>query len=298
MTAAVLLRGGLTLYRVSLPEGPVASLPLDGAEVEVAAGYASPVAERAARWARAAPGAVTSPDAALRERFGRAGLEVGPTPRADLRRALARLPPVAASRRRAAALALARARLARALASEEETLIALAREEERVERALGRESGALAQFLAGPTGALAEYKDELAVERDALARHHARLVERLDREARKVVPNLSELLGSRVAARLVAAVGDRRTLSRISASRLQLLGARRRPQGGHGPRFGLIFRAARMVDVPLDRQGRYARSLAALAVIAARADELTHRDLSEALVARRDRRIRQLQRRP
>jgi RNA processing factor Prp31 len=51
-----------------------------------------------------------------------------------------------------------------------------------------------------------------------------------------------------------------------------------------------------MAEVPAELQGRYARSLAALAVIAARADALTHRDLGALLVARRDRRIERLQR--
>ena len=85
----------------------------------------------------------------------------------------------------------------------------------------------------------------------------------------------------------------------MSASRLQLLGSRRRPSTSRGPRFGLIYRGARLTDVPPDRVGAYARSLAALASIAARADWSTHRGIAEDLVARRDRRVGQLrQRRP
>ncbi|MGA8711381.1 MAG: C/D box methylation guide ribonucleoprotein complex aNOP56 subunit, partial [Thermoplasmata archaeon] len=76
-----------------------------------------------------------------------------------------------------------------------------------------------------------------------------------------------------------------------------LLGSRRRPSPERGPRFGIIFRADRLGDVPIGRRGAYARSLAALAAIAIRADAHTHRNISVDLVARRDRRIESLRRR-
>jgi RNA processing factor Prp31 len=85
----------------------------------------------------------------------------------------------------------------------------------------------------------------------------------------------------------------------MDASRLQLLGARRRPAAGpgaRGPRFGWLFRAERMDEVPPARRGAYARTLAGLAAAAARADATTRRDLSAALVARRDRRVSALRR--
>jgi RNA processing factor Prp31 len=59
----------------------------------------------------------------------------------------------------------------------------------------------------------------------------------------------------------------------------------------------VIRLADRMSDVPDDRRGAYARSLAALAVIAARADAYTHADLTPSLLARRDRRVETLRRR-
>jgi RNA processing factor Prp31 len=194
-------------------------------------------------------------------------------------------------------LLLARDRVQETLSSDEEALIALAREEERVERSVNRELGAAEQFLAAATGPLAEYAQDWATERASLSAHHDRLFERLEGLAQRTVPNLTRLVGARVAARLVALAGSRTALARVSASRLQLLGSRRRPGGGRGPRFGVVYRAARMGDVPRDRQGRYARSLAALASIAARADAISHRDLGELLVLRRDRRIDRLRRR-
>jgi hypothetical protein len=303
VTAAVLLRGGPTLFRLSPEADGVASLALgespSGAAEFVVASYGGPRGERLVRWVRegheSEPLAVAEPE--LLDRLAAAGIPARAATSAELRRARFVLPKVDPGKARAFALALARARVGRALASDEEALIALAREEERVERNLLRETGALDQFLTAPTGPLAEYVQELTTHRADVEDHLARLEARLDPIARRVVPNLSTLLGPRVAARLVAAAGGRAALARIPSARLQILGARRRPAGGRGPRFGLLFRATRMTDVPPDRQGRLARSLAALAVIAVRADAFTGADLSAVLLPRRDRRIAFLARR-
>ena len=215
---------------------------------------------------------------------------------AELRAVLPRLPLAPAAREREFALRVARAALERALNSPEEVLITLAREEERVERALGREDRAMASFLAAGSPALREYRDAWTETRDRLERHHGRLVALLERSARAVVPNLSTVVGEKAAARLVAAAGGVAPLGRMRSARLQLLGSRRRPSPERGPRYGLLYRAARMNDVPLGRRGAYARSLAALAAIAARADATTHREIGPMLVARRDRRVEALRR--
>ncbi|MCI4342574.1 MAG: hypothetical protein L3J92_00450 [Thermoplasmata archaeon] len=198
---------------------------------------------------------------------------------------------------RAFVLVLARLGLERALRSPEEVLISLAREEERLERALGREERAAAAFLPVSGTPLAEYQRSWDASREALAHHHAGLVRLLEQSAHALVPNLSAVLGEKVAARLVAAAGGRGPLGRMTSSRLQLLGTRRRPSPERGPRFGIIYRAVRMEEVPVARRGAYARSLAALGVIAARADATTGRPLALALIARRDRRVESLRQR-
>jgi snoRNA binding domain, fibrillarin len=191
-------------------------------------------------------------------------------------------------------LALAREALEEALRSPEEVLIALAREEERLERAVGREERAAASFIAVAGTALATYGPAWEASRRSLAQHHAALTALLEESARELVPNLSEVVGERVAARLVALAGGLRPLGRMSAGRIQVLGARRRPSAERGPRFGVLYRGARMSDVPVERRGAYARSLAALAALAARADATTRARLGPRLVARRDRRIERL----
>jgi hypothetical protein len=191
----------------------------------------------------------------------------------------------------------ARAALERTLASPEETVIALAREEERVERARTRDDGALASWVGPSEGPLADYEAAWRSYRVGLERHHTDLVRRLEGATRAVAPNLAKLVGARVAGRLIAAAGGLALLGRMPASRLQLLGSRRRPAGGRGPRFGLLYRAEGLDRLSPDRQGAYARSLAALAVIAARADATTRADVAAALLPRRERRRAQLERR-
>ena len=223
-----------------------------------------------------------------------------PVQEADTREwhvALGALPPAPARAEREEILARARSDLDAALRSPEEVVISLAREQARLERAVGREDRAAEAFVAPAGTPLAEYARRWGTARGALAEHRAALDRLLDTEAQRVLPNLSSVVGPRTAARLAAAAGGLPPLARMSASRLQLLGSRRRPSPERGPRYGAIYLADTLDSVPEHRRGAYARSLAALAVIAVRADVLTHRDVSAGLVRRREARREQLRRR-
>jgi len=215
----------------------------------------------------------------------------------ELRFAREQAPWPEADEEREFALDSAEAAVTSALRSPVEVLISLAREEERLERTLEREARASESFIAVEASPLADYAVSWARSRSQLAAHHGTLAELLEREARRTLPNLSALVGPRVAGRLLARAGGLAGLGRLRAPRLQLLGSRRRPSAERGPRFGVIYRADRMEEVPADRRAAYARSLAALASIAARADATTHANLAPILVARRDRRVSDLQRR-
>lgn len=191
-------------------------------------------------------------------------------------------------------LDLARTRLAVRLSSPEETLITLAREEERVERALRRETEAGKAVVTGSSESLRAYATA-ANEFQARGRIHLATLQRmLEEHARSMMPNLAELVGPRVAARLLTQAGGLDRLARMPGGRIQLLGARRRPSGARGPRFGLLVQADQMGRVPPARQGAYARSLASMAAIAARADAITHRRVVPQLLRRRDRRVESL----
>lgn len=245
---------------------------------------------------RRGPVAVGGPpllDALASARVGR----LRPASRAEWHAALQRFPPAELARERAAVLTRAREDLEAALRAPDEVLIALAREEERLARAVGRERRAAEAFVAVPGTVLADYARAWEGARGTLAEHHRALRQRLEAEATRLLPNLSAVVGPRTAARLVAAAGGTAPLAKMAAARLQLLGARRRPSADRGPRYGTIYLADALDDVPPDRRGAFARSLAAMAAIAARADLLTHRDLSASLLARRDARRASLRRR-
>ncbi|HKN06073.1 MAG TPA: hypothetical protein VJ021_00510 [Thermoplasmata archaeon] len=225
------------------------------------------------------------------------GRPVGTPTLEDLRRGRRAVPLPEAAVERRFFLALGHLRLERALRAPEEVLITLAREEERVERSVGREARAADSFVSVPDSPLDLHLAAWDRARGALGDLEEALRRTVEKEAKTQVPNLSALVGPRVAARLVAAAGGVGALARMPASRIQLLGSRRRPSPDRGPRFGVIYRADRLVDVPIGRRGAYARTLAALAAIAVRVDVHGHRDISAELVARRDRRVEALRRR-
>jgi len=221
---------------------------------------------------------------------------VGLSP-AEVRRAREALPPLEPLEERLLILAVGRAALDEAMRSPEEMLVSLTREEERLERALRREGNAAEQFVSVSDSPLAAYAEAWDGFRRTFARHHSELEGRVRSLAREIAPNLSAVVGAKVAARLIALAGGLEPLARGDSARLQLLGSRRRPSRDRGPRFGVIRIADRMSDVPDDRRGAYARSLAALAVAAARADAYTRADLTAKLLVRRDRRVEALRRR-
>ena len=194
-------------------------------------------------------------------------------------------------------LAFARRRLERAMQAPEASLTALAREEERVRRVLRRETNAADSWVSEGTPVLSEYARISSATRKQLVRHLQELTTALEAQARRVAPNLSAVVGPVVAAHLIAIAGGLAPLSRMDASRLQLLGARRRFGPGRSPRFGILYHTEGMSQVPPDRAGALARSAAALAAIAARADATSGRLISDELVRRRDRRIAQLRKR-
>jgi hypothetical protein len=293
LTDAVLLWGGGRLFLVRPAERAVEAVGPPSVVPPPPGSF--PTATLRAALVRLGPGArVRSAQPAVHELLAEAGLPDQPASLMDLRTARELLPARPFEADRAGILEEARRRLTEALASPEETLIALAREEERVERALAREAGAADQWVSGDAGPLSDYARDWEGLRAALEAHHRRLEAQLDAAARACVPNLSALLGGRVAGRLVAAAGGLPPLARMDASRLQMLGTRRRPGGNRGPKYGTIARAVHAIDLPLGRHGAFARSLAALSAIAVRADATTHSDLARILLARRDKRVERL----
>lgn len=97
-----------------------------------------------------------------------------------------------------------------------------------------------------------------------------------------VSPNLTNLAGALLAARLLAIAGGLDKLCRMPASRLQVLGANRAMfrhlRGASPPKHGIIFRHPLIHASPRHLRGRIARTLASKLVIAARIDYYSNSD--------------------
>jgi nucleolar protein 56 len=92
-----------------------------------------------------------------------------------------------------------------------------------------------------------------------------------------VAPNLSEVLGPLLGARLIARAGGLEKLAKLPASALQVMGAREAlfkhlREGTPPPKHGFIFRHPLVSGAPKQLRGRIARMLAGKAAIAARVD--------------------------
>jgi len=110
----------------------------------------------------------------------------------------------------------------------------------------------------------------LLIKREKLENY---LKELLEREA----PNISALIGHKLAARLIAKAGGLRKLASYPASTIQLLGAEKSlfialRRGGKPPKHGLIFQHPFINQSPRVIRGKVARLLASKIAIAARVD--------------------------
>ncbi|HIE31280.1 MAG TPA: ATP-binding protein [Methanosarcinales archaeon] len=121
------------------------------------------------------------------------------------------------------------------------------------------------------------------------------LVAHIQDQMTRVSPNLTNLAGALLAARLLAIAGGLDKLCRMPASRLQVLGANRAMfrhlRGASPPKHGIIFRHPLVHASPRHLRGRIARTLASKLAIAARidyySDEVEVREeLSQSLNAR------------
>ncbi|MDI1495380.1 MAG: snoRNA binding domain protein [Cenarchaeum symbiont of Oopsacas minuta] len=103
------------------------------------------------------------------------------------------------------------------------------------------------------------------------------LEDHLEKEMNIVAPNLAVILGTGVAARMLARTGSLKKLASLPASTIQVLGAERAlfrslKTGAPPPKHGILFQHALVHAAPRWQRGKIARAIAAKAVIAARVD--------------------------
>jgi len=99
----------------------------------------------------------------------------------------------------------------------------------------------------------------------------------VDSVMKQVAPNMSAILGSVLAARLISIAGGLENLAKMPASTLQVLGAekalfRALKTGARPPKHGIIFQYAAIHQAPRWQRGKVARALSGKLAIAARVD--------------------------
>jgi len=115
-----------------------------------------------------------------------------------------------------------------------------------------------------------------------------RLETEIECDVKKIAPNISEIAGSIISARLMSLAGGMKRLGCMPASTIQLLGAEKalfrfKKEGGRPPKHGVIFQHPLINRAPQKNRGKIARILASKIAIASKADVFTKRNISDAL---------------
>ncbi|GFN39205.1 MAG: rRNA biogenesis protein Nop5/Nop56 [Marine Group I thaumarchaeote] len=99
----------------------------------------------------------------------------------------------------------------------------------------------------------------------------------IETQMENIAPNISAILGTAVAARILARAGSLKRLATMPASTIQVLGAekalfRSLRTGSQPPKHGILFQHPLVHTAPRWQRGKLARAIASKAAIAARVD--------------------------
>ncbi len=136
----------------------------------------------------------------------------------------------------------------------------------------------------------------LALHLKGLYEYRRELERYISDTAMEVAPNLSEVAGPILAARLIERAGGLRELCMMPSGKIQLLGAekamfRALKTRSKPPKHGLIFQHPTVHNSPRKSRGRSARILASHLAVAARADALTGKYIGEELKRKLEERL-------
>ena len=112
----------------------------------------------------------------------------------------------------------------------------------------------------------------------------------------EVAPNVQAIVGSLLAARLIALAGGLTNLAKMPASTIQVLGAekalfRALKTGTRPPKHGIIFQDTLVHDAKKWQRGKTSRALAGKLAIAARTDAFSSRFIGDSLKAGLEKRV-------
>ncbi len=117
---------------------------------------------------------------------------------------------------------------------------------------------------------------------------------------KELAPNITELVGPLVGARLVSLAGSLKELARKPSSTVQIFGAekalfRSLKTGADPPKHGVIFQVAEIHSAPYWQRGKIARALAGKLSIAARIDAYSDRNIGASLREQFVTRVKEIQ---
>jgi len=119
---------------------------------------------------------------------------------------------------------------------------------------------------------------------------------------KQVAPNMTEIVGSALSARLMSIAGSLQNLAKMPASTLQVLGAekalfRSLKTGARPPKHGVIFQYTAIHQAPRWQRGKIARALSGKLSIAARVDAFGGEFMGERLKDTVDKKINEIKER-
>lgn len=112
----------------------------------------------------------------------------------------------------------------------------------------------------------------------AMADYRTQLQKYLETKMNIVAPNLTELIGQQLGARLISKAGSLTSLAKAPASTIQILGAEKalfralKKKTGNTPKYGLIFHSSFIQRAAKENRGKISRYLANKAALACRID--------------------------
>ena len=110
----------------------------------------------------------------------------------------------------------------------------------------------------------------------------------IDHVLKEVAPNLRELGGPLISARLISMTGGLEKLAKKPSSTIQLIGAEKAlfrflKGRGKSPKFGILFSHPLVQDASLEKKGKVARVLASKLSIAVKIDFYGKKEISKTL---------------
>ena len=125
------------------------------------------------------------------------------------------------------------------------------------------------------------------------------LEKQIENDMKKIAPNVNNLVGSLIGARLISLSGGIKKLAMLPSSTIQILGAEKalfrfKKEGGKPPKHGIIFQHPYINRAYKNVRGKIARIFAAKISIAAKADAFTKRDISNELKKNLNNRIKEI----